>query len=218
MRTSHLPKVSQAPPELPKSPVHVRSSVSVDAIQEATIQVLLSTGKEHLTPTRVAQRAGVSVGTLYQYYPNKSSLLHAVLRRHMEEVTRAVEAACRENKGASLQQMADALVTAFLHAKLSSVKASKALYFVSDDVGGAEIARVFGVRGTKAVAEMLASSGAIFSEDVDAMASTVMAVMSGVSRRMLESDGSPKTLEAMRKGLQVMVRAYLSACVIPCNR
>jgi hypothetical protein len=61
---------------------------------------------------------------------------------------------------------------------------------------------------------MLASSGAIFSEDVDAMASTVMAVMSGVSRRMLESDGSPKTLEAMRKGLQVMVRAYLSACVV----
>jgi hypothetical protein len=45
------------------------------------------------------------------------------------------------------------------------------------------------------------------------MASTVMAAMSGVSRRMLEASRSPKTVEAMREGLLVMVRAYLSACV-----
>jgi len=51
----------------------------VGAISEATIQVLLSDGVERLTTTRVAERAGVSVGTLYQYYPNKQSLLFAVL-------------------------------------------------------------------------------------------------------------------------------------------
>ena len=66
-----------------KSPVQARSAASVDAILEATIQVLLSIGKEQLTTTKVALRAGVSVGTLYQYFPNKSSLLQAVLRRHL---------------------------------------------------------------------------------------------------------------------------------------
>jgi len=43
----------------------------VEAIFEATIQVLLREGADRLTTTRVAARAGVSVGTLYQYYPNK---------------------------------------------------------------------------------------------------------------------------------------------------
>jgi AcrR family transcriptional regulator len=186
----------------------------VDAICEATIQVLLSVGKERLTTTKVAARAGVSVGTLYQYFPNKSSLLQAVLRKHMEDVTRAVEAACVRQKGAALEQMADALVTAFLAAKLKHVEASKALYYVSDDVGGAEIVRQLGVRSVKAIAEMLESSGSRFSEDVQVMAATVMAALSGVSRRMLEASEVPETRDAMRDGLQVMVRAYVTACVV----
>src|SRR5260221_12647692 len=76
-----------------KTPVQARSTVTVEAIYEATIQVLLSEDAERLTTTRVAERAGVSVGTLYQYYPNKQSLLFAVLERHMNKVSEAVEAA-----------------------------------------------------------------------------------------------------------------------------
>ena len=53
-----------------KSPVQARSTVTVEAIYEATIQVLLSDGLPRLTTTRVADRAGVSTGALYQYYPN----------------------------------------------------------------------------------------------------------------------------------------------------
>ena len=56
-----------------KTPIQARSTVTVEAIFEATIQVLLSRGADRLTTTRVAERAGVSVGTLYQYYPNKQS-------------------------------------------------------------------------------------------------------------------------------------------------
>ena len=74
-----------------KTPVQARSAASVDAILEATVQVLLKVGKERLTTTRVAARAGVSVGTLYQYFPNKSALLQAALKRHMVEVGEAVE-------------------------------------------------------------------------------------------------------------------------------
>lgn len=62
-----------------KTPIQARSTVTVEAISEAAIQVLLSHGAERLTTTRVADRAGVSVGTLYQCYPNKQSLLFAVL-------------------------------------------------------------------------------------------------------------------------------------------
>ena len=63
-----------------KTPVQARSEATVDAIFKATIQVLLSDGERRLTTTRVAERAGVSVGTMYQYFPHKQALLYAVVR------------------------------------------------------------------------------------------------------------------------------------------
>src|SRR5277367_4838781 len=117
-RSSHLPPRSDLLLEPRKSPVQARSTASVDAILQATIQVLLTVGKERLTTTRVAFRAGVSVGTLYQYFPNKSALLQAALKRHLDAVADDVERTCREQKGNSLEQMGAALVTAFLEAKL----------------------------------------------------------------------------------------------------
>src|SRR5882762_3242399 len=125
-RSSHLPQRSQTILEPRKSPVQARSAASVDAILEATIQVLLQVGKERLTTTKVASRAGVSVGTLYQYFPNKSALLKAALKRHMDEITEAVDLACHEQKGHSLDQMATALITAFLEAKMRDPKTSVA--------------------------------------------------------------------------------------------
>ena len=130
---------SQSLLEPRKSPVQARSTASVDAILEATVQVLLDLGKERLTTTRVASRAGVSVGTLYQYFPNKSALLQAALKRHLDGVTETVERVCREQKGNSLANMGTALVDAFLRAKMNDGKTSVALYAVSSDVDGARI-------------------------------------------------------------------------------
>ena len=70
--------------------------MTLEAISEATIQILLAVGLDRLTTTRVAERAGVSLGTLYQYYPNKQALLYAVLKVHSIKVAEAVEGACRE--------------------------------------------------------------------------------------------------------------------------
>jgi len=86
-----LPHQRQVLLEPRKSPVQARSTASVESILEATIQVLLSVGKERLTTTRVAHRAGVSVGTQYQYFPNKSALLQAARRRHLESVASGLE-------------------------------------------------------------------------------------------------------------------------------
>src|ERR1035438_7515797 len=76
-----------------KTPVQARAAITVEAISEATIQVLLSHGAERLTTTRVAERAGVSVGTLYQYYPNTHSLLSSGLEHHLNSVAERVEPA-----------------------------------------------------------------------------------------------------------------------------
>src|SRR5215468_4995189 len=118
VRSSHLPKAAKPPLEPRKSPVQAHSNASVEAIHEATIQVLLAVGKEQLTTTKVALRAGVSVGTLYQYFPNKAALLQAALRRHLNGVSEIVERACREQHGNTHRQMVIALVSAYLEAKM----------------------------------------------------------------------------------------------------
>src|SRR5215470_13752970 len=95
-----------------KTPVQTRAAVTVEAISEATIQVLLKEGVNRLTTTRVAERAGVSVGTLYQYYPNKESLLFAVLSDHLNQVATAVEGACELARHKPLDEMIRIVVEA----------------------------------------------------------------------------------------------------------
>jgi len=153
-----LLKQSQSTLEPRKSPVQARSTASVDAILKATIQVLLKVGKERLTTTRVAARAGVSVGTLYQYFPNKAALLRAALQRHMDEIGAVLESVCREQSGSSLEKMATVLVTRFLDAKMKDAKASIALYSVSSDVDGARISREMSLKANRFIAAMLATA------------------------------------------------------------
>jgi AcrR family transcriptional regulator len=90
---SHMHKAASQELEPRKTPQQSRSVATVEAIYDATIQVLLKKGADRLTTVHVAERAGVSVGTLYQYFPNKQALLFAVLERHMLLVAKAVEAA-----------------------------------------------------------------------------------------------------------------------------
>jgi AcrR family transcriptional regulator len=207
-----LPPRAQVTLEPRKTPVQARSTASVNAILDATIQVLLRVGKERLTTTRVALRAGVSVGTLYQYFPNKSALLQAVLKRHLDEVTEAVERACKEQQGATLRQMATALITAFFEAKIRNAKTSVALYSVSSDVDGAKIVQQTGTRTHKAIVEMLASSRDRLATDPQTVASLLQGMMVGVIRRMLESGAPEKEGDILRRELVVVACAYLDAC------
>jgi AcrR family transcriptional regulator len=195
-----------------KSPVQARSVASVDAILEATIQVLLTVGKERLTTTRVALRAGVSVGTLYQYFPNKSALLQAALRRHMDEVIEAIALVCKQQKGETLQRMATALITAFLQAKLKDAKTSVALYSVSSDVDGAKIVQEMGIKSNKVIVAMLKTSSQQLTADPQLVASMLQGAMAGVSRRLLESGAPEKHFDPLQSELIFMACAYLDAC------
>jgi AcrR family transcriptional regulator len=207
-----LPQRSQVVLEPRKSPVQARSAASVDAILGATIQVLHNVGKDRLTTTKVASRAGVSVGTLYQYFPNKSALLQAALKRHMDQVTEAIELVCKEQRGRTLRQMATALISAFLEAKIKDAKTSVALYSVSSDVDGARIVQQMGIRSNKAIVRMLATASEPLTTDPQLVASMLQGAMVGVSRRMLESGAPEEQLDIMRRELIFVACAYLNAC------
>jgi AcrR family transcriptional regulator len=98
----------------------------VTAILDATIRVLAEDGRE-LSTTRVADVAGVSVGTLYQYFPNRDALINGVLAEHLEIAIRAVETAAIQAAGLPAAAAAELVVRAFLAAKASRVHVSRAL-------------------------------------------------------------------------------------------
>lgn len=194
-----------------KTPRQARSAASVEAIMQATIQVLLKDGKSKLTTTRVAERAGVSVGTLYQYFPNKSSLLQALLKQHLDGVALAVETACQTVGGASLAAMAEAITSAFVRAKFRNIDASVALYAVSDDVEGKRIAREMHARSIKAMAAVFRTAREKTIVQPDVVAATSLSAMAGVSRAMLDKNVTRDTMAILDKELTIMVRAYLEA-------
>lgn len=68
-----------------KVPRQERSKATVDAILGATARVLVRDGYEHASTNRIAEQAGVSVGSLYQYFPSKEALVLALVDRHVDE-------------------------------------------------------------------------------------------------------------------------------------
>lgn len=69
-----------------KKPRQERSRATVDAILEATAHILVAHGFEDTTTRQVAERAGVSIGSLYQYFPSKEALITALVERQIQRV------------------------------------------------------------------------------------------------------------------------------------
>jgi AcrR family transcriptional regulator len=69
-----------------KTAVQARSLATVDALLRATARILVKDGYDHASTNKIAALAGVSVGSLYQYFPSKESLVAALMRRHVEEL------------------------------------------------------------------------------------------------------------------------------------
>ncbi|WP_309729268.1 TetR/AcrR family transcriptional regulator [Chamaesiphon sp. OTE_75_metabat_556] len=74
-----------------KLPRQDRSRVTVDAILEATTRILVEEGYDKANTNRIAERAGISIGSLYQYFPNKESLLAALVEQHVTEMAELIE-------------------------------------------------------------------------------------------------------------------------------
>lgn len=70
-----------------KVPVQKRSQFTVDQILEAAAHIFARRGYAGSTTNHIADKAGVSIGSLYQYFPNKDAILVALLERHMEQVS-----------------------------------------------------------------------------------------------------------------------------------
>jgi AcrR family transcriptional regulator len=87
MMATRIPSRRLVPRKLPKQE---RSEATVESILDAAAQVFERHGYAAGTTSRIAERAGVSIGSLYQYFPNKDAILVALVHRHLAESTAAL--------------------------------------------------------------------------------------------------------------------------------
>jgi AcrR family transcriptional regulator len=102
-----------------KLPKQARSEATVEAVLEAAAQVFERHGYAAGTTNRIAERAGVSIGSVYQYFPNKDAILVALVHRHIAEGTAALQPHIeRLNRGARFDEVLPDIVDSMvaLHA------------------------------------------------------------------------------------------------------
>jgi AcrR family transcriptional regulator len=88
-----------------------RSRATVEALLEATADILIRHGYAKLTTNRIAERAGVNIASLYQYFPGKEAIVAELRRRHGAEQRAAVRRLLSERRGRSLESTLRALVS-----------------------------------------------------------------------------------------------------------
>lgn len=192
-----------------KKPRQLRSATTVEAIFEATIQVLLREGIHRLTTTRVAERAGVSVGTMYQYFPHKQALLYALNERYLDRLADRTEDVCRRHHGTTTSTMVMALVTAYWEAKTERSDVTRVLYSSAVELDNEALIAAFAERMERATAAMLVTALNAHYADVDLVNATLLSVVFGTVRNVFERN-IPETLQAnIRRQLIVMCLSYL---------
>ncbi len=109
-----------------KRPSQARSAVTVDAMLEAAVRILLKDGYARLTTRRVAEVAGVSVGSLYQYFPNRQAIVAELIRRKVAAGVACIEAASLQAEGPVTEALAGVL-DAFVAEKRRDFPLARAL-------------------------------------------------------------------------------------------
>lgn len=194
-----------------KIPQQARSSATVEAIHDATVQVLLAEGAGRLSTTRVAERAGVSVGTLYQYYPHKQALLFAIVERHLEGLMTRMEARAGQLKGRDLTTVAEGLAIEWLEAKLAEDAISRAIYAIAAEFDLRDLIGRAKTRMMAGIGVLLESvPGARFG-DIRAVSFMLMALLAGAVRVAMEAGASEEDRARLRRELPRACSAYLAA-------
>ncbi len=95
-----------------KEPRQERSKATVDAVVHAAARILSDHGWAGFTTNRVAETAGVSIGSLYQYFPDKISIVEAVRHRHFEDCLVVMKRVAEQRN--ALPQFVEELVTGMI--------------------------------------------------------------------------------------------------------
>jgi AcrR family transcriptional regulator len=195
---------------LRKQPKQARSAELVSAILEAAVQVLAKDGARRFTTARVAEKAGVSIGSLYQYFPNKAAILFRLQKDEWRQTGEMLRGILEDVQKPPLERLR-VLVHSFLRSECDEAEIRIALADAAPlyrDAPEALEVRKSGNRDMQAFMLELLPDG--MEEIRTSAGGLILATLNSAGKRFSESPRTPAEIEAYAKAMADMFCAYLA--------
>lgn len=205
MAGSRKPQVSSR-----KDPQQARSNDLVSAVLDGAVQVLRKEGAQRFTTARVAERAGVSVGSIYQYFPNKAAILFRVQAEEWRQTSAMLGRILSDTSRSAQARLRD-LVIAFIRSECEEAEVRLALAEAAPlyrDAPEADEARGEGWRQFHAFIDEALPTTPPRQRAI--VTDLLKRTLSGVGSSYSEEPRSEEEIEHYSNGLADMLCAYLA--------
>lgn len=205
------------PPSVPedrRGPQQERSRQTVEDVLEATAQVLKQFGVQATTTERIAERAGLSVGSLYQYFPNKIALYEALMARHFEKLANVAFSLSKRLTDASAEEFPDLMAEVLFSTERSDPHLSALLHQLAAQHPSVSAVEKERSRLLEMAIETLLNGktttpGFRSDLDPDLNARVLTRALTGLARRTMETDPSLIESDAFAAEVRRLIRGYL---------
>jgi AcrR family transcriptional regulator len=196
-----------------KLPRQARARATIDAIIEASIQLLLAHGYAHFTTARVAERAGVSVGSLYQYFPNKAALAAAVIDRCCEAFIADLEQALAGRPRITLAECIGAIVEVILVSHQLTPDLHRIVIDLAPRIGVAEKTERMNRKMAEGIEAVLRVHADEIAPDVDlgTASAIIVTLLVALAHEAGTADRTPDRNAAIAGEATSMIMRYLAA-------
>lgn len=192
-----------------KQPKQERSARVVEAILEAAVRVLSRDGAVGFTTIRVAEQAGVSVGSLYQYFPNKQSILFRLQTDEWKQTGQMLDAIFHDTRRSAAERLRDA-VRAFFRSEVAEAPLRRALGEAAPLYLEAPEAEEQRKRGLPVLMALLDEAAPGISTRKRAFAAELfIASMTSLGKHVSDSERNPGEVDAWASATAEMFLAYL---------
>jgi AcrR family transcriptional regulator len=192
-----------------KQPKQARSTGLVVAILEAAVQVLAKEGAQRFTTARVAEKAGVSIGSLYQYFPNKAAILFRLQSDEWRRTTELLRGILQNARKSPLERLRT-LVHAFIRSECEEAEIRVALGDAAPLYRDAPEAQEARASGHSTVQVFMREVLPGVSETTRALAGDMITTtLSTVGKHFSQTPRTPAEIEVYAEVMADMFCAYL---------
>lgn len=205
MTSRQTPRISTR-----KQPQQARSTELVAAILQAAIQVLAKEGATRFTTARVAEKAGVSVGSVYQYFPNKAAILFRLQSDEWQQTTQMLRAILENHDETPLERLRS-VVHAFIQSECEEAQMRGALNDAAPIYRDAPEALEVRAAGRQAFKGFMLELLPEVSVDTRTLASDlILTTLSSVGKEFSNSPRTAEEIAVYAEGMADMFRAYVN--------
>ncbi|MBO9560373.1 MAG: TetR family transcriptional regulator [Caulobacter sp.] len=193
-----------------KQPRQARSTELVAAILEAAVQVLAKEGAARFTTARVAEKAGVSVGSVYQYFPNKAAILFRLQTDEWRQTTDLLRGVLQDAAKSPPERLR-ALVHAFVRSECEEAQMRVALSDAAPLYRDAPEAQEVRIWGSDIVSDFMSEALPAGDEATRALAGDLIkTTLSQVGKAFSETPRTEEEIAAYAEAMADMFCAYLA--------